>query len=520
MSHYTILQRICLGALCLGPALLTTGCTDSDYDLNNVDLTMGLGSDGLSVKLGNTEKIMLNDILDTNESVKTDATGLYYFVREQEADYDFKVNQVEDLFIDNEVVSTEHRVLDGATYVGPITAGQALTGEAVGKPTLVKLEADGVDEAVKRLDAVELNHTGTQSPVPVTLTLTMDKTARTQLEIGSISNYSIYLPAYLHVSDLPQGWTAGEGNSIRTTGTIPVNGPQYRFTVYVDRAHFDAADNRSLTLPDGSHSSTFVTAEANNKASMDGQVTFRATSAFVMERDDYADVQLHLDFGGNKAIGVVHMTGQFDPEMDPDVDDITVADDLPDFLTDDEVRIRTDRQTIKLYADLSNVPADLQIRAHLASYDDKAATTLNGAVELPGQVLEMNKVNEVYYYDGSAPFEPDAEIAADARKVYSEGIGNLIERIPELIKIDLKNKRVQVNQDKAYTIVPAQTYHVNSTYHCYIPFEFNEGLTIVYNDSSSTFNSDVKDYSAEGALHRGDGSQCHPAQPRAAHHGA
>lgn len=51
---------------------MLTSCLDDSYDLNKVDLTMGLGSDGLAVTLGNTENILLNDILDTDESVKLD----------------------------------------------------------------------------------------------------------------------------------------------------------------------------------------------------------------------------------------------------------------------------------------------------------------------------------------------------------------------------------------------------------------------------------------------------------------
>lgn len=57
MSFIPFKQWFYVGAVCAGSVLLTTGCVDSDYDLDNIDLTMGLGSEGLSVKLGNTEKV-------------------------------------------------------------------------------------------------------------------------------------------------------------------------------------------------------------------------------------------------------------------------------------------------------------------------------------------------------------------------------------------------------------------------------------------------------------------------------
>ena len=58
-------------------------CMDDSYDLNNVDLTMGLGSDGLSVTLGNTEKIYLGDLLDLDESVKLDGENTFYLVQRE-----------------------------------------------------------------------------------------------------------------------------------------------------------------------------------------------------------------------------------------------------------------------------------------------------------------------------------------------------------------------------------------------------------------------------------------------------
>ena len=49
--------KVCL-ALSLGLPL--TACVDDSYDASkDIDMTMGLGSQGLQLKLGNTENIML-----------------------------------------------------------------------------------------------------------------------------------------------------------------------------------------------------------------------------------------------------------------------------------------------------------------------------------------------------------------------------------------------------------------------------------------------------------------------------
>ena len=81
MSEQCLKQWFRVVAVCLGALLVPTSCIDSDYDLNRVDLTMGLGSDGLSVKLGNTEKIYVETIISTDETVKLDQANLYYLTK-------------------------------------------------------------------------------------------------------------------------------------------------------------------------------------------------------------------------------------------------------------------------------------------------------------------------------------------------------------------------------------------------------------------------------------------------------
>ena len=68
--------KVCL-ALSLGLPL--TACVDDSYDASkDIDMTMGLGSQGLQLKLGNTENIMLADLLEEDENLKTDAQHTYY----------------------------------------------------------------------------------------------------------------------------------------------------------------------------------------------------------------------------------------------------------------------------------------------------------------------------------------------------------------------------------------------------------------------------------------------------------
>ena len=68
--------------------LLLASCTDSDYDLSkDIDLTMGLGSQGLALKLGSTQNVYLRDFftVDDSEMLDTLGSGMYYLIQDGQA---------------------------------------------------------------------------------------------------------------------------------------------------------------------------------------------------------------------------------------------------------------------------------------------------------------------------------------------------------------------------------------------------------------------------------------------------
>lgn len=50
--------------LVAGFVAVGSGCTDSDFDLSNIDSTIGLGGDALTLPASGTENIVLDDVLD------------------------------------------------------------------------------------------------------------------------------------------------------------------------------------------------------------------------------------------------------------------------------------------------------------------------------------------------------------------------------------------------------------------------------------------------------------------------
>ena len=67
MVNRTTTKLLAKGLLCAACSLFFTACIDDKYDMDSVDMTMGLGSERLGLTLGASEYITLKDMLHVDE---------------------------------------------------------------------------------------------------------------------------------------------------------------------------------------------------------------------------------------------------------------------------------------------------------------------------------------------------------------------------------------------------------------------------------------------------------------------
>lgn len=483
-------HALVLGALGFGGVLGLTGCIDDKYDLDNVDLTMGLGTDGLGAPVGNTERIYLKDFLSMDGSVDTTATGLYYLYEGGHTNYNISVDDVT-TSIDDAQLSTTQRVVDfdkacaelgvpaGAVSLN-VPAGQAFSGEATGY-SRIDFTVDGVTSDIVRLDEVYM-----KTPVSLRieeLTSSGMKFAIDRLERGFV----IDLPPYLTFSDVDSRWSlSGSRLTLKQDLTIPANGIICSATVT------QASLGENGTPVKGSIS---FKDENDVRVSMDGTVHFKTGGAFTMRSGDYADIRLDITVGNSHVLKVEKVKGVFAPEIAPIIDPIDIASELPDFLQDDDVTVDVSNPTIKFVTNMTSVPVGLNAGAVLTGWTDgKKLQTIT----LGTSALEANAVNTVYYYQGAAPFDPTASVAG-AQKVHVSNLSTLISKLPDEVRVDMGSGRVGVQQ-KEYTVELGRTYSADVDYDIYVPFEFDGGVRIVYSDSTESIGSDLKDYDADAGV--------------------
>lgn len=511
MANPLFKHLLVTGMLCAGTTLLFTGCIDDSYDLDKVDLTMKLNTDGLGVKLGNTDLIALADILDEDETVKTEANGLYYLVKDGTSNFNVKVDNMTTSFNDtkldmNTPVLQYNDVYEQLRDAGiPVTHGSTLPipanfemhGSAEGDQEVDFKITDVSD--VKQVKTIDLQ----RSKVALTLT-EANKPASLNLGVTRLKNVRLYLPKFLGVTDVAPGWELKEGNVLVYT----LNGGTYNYnrnhteicSVYLNKVALDQTEHKGK-VENGNIELT--PAELNIRMTAE-QVYFenRAGRELSMNEGDQASVRLDIQLPNN-VLNISQVTGIFNPAIDPDNERIDVISDLPDFLQDKEVRIVATNPTIRFHANMSTLPVGIDMRGTLTAVKENGAFE-NGAttkvVKLDKGVMEMGRDNYVYYCNqGNTPYDPEGAKAGAATVKNTANIGDLITELPDYLEVDLKNNQINV-KNEYYTVQLGRDYHVDADYSVFVPFEFDRGLKVVYNDSTESMHSDLKDLSATGTL--------------------
>lgn len=511
MANPLFKHLLVTGMLCAGTTLLFTGCIDDSYDLDKVDLTMKLNTDGLGVKLGNTDLIALADILDEDETVKTEANGLYYLVKDGTSNFNVKVDNMTTSFNDtkldmNTPVLQYNDVYEQLRDAGiPVTHGSTLPipanfemhGSAEGDQEVDFKITDVSD--VKQVKTIDLQ----KSKVALTLT-EANQPASLNLGVTRLKNVRLYLPKILGVTDVAPGWELKEGNVLVYT----LNGGTYNYnrnnpeicSVYLNKVALDQTEHKGKVENGGieltpNELKVRMTAE---------QVYFenRAGRELSMNEGDQASVRLDIKVPNN-VLNISQVTGIFNPAIDPDNERIDVSNDLPDFLQDKDVRIVATNPTIRFHANMSTLPVGIDMRGTLTAVKENGAFE-NGAttkvVKLDKGVMEMGRDNYVYYCNqGNTPYDPEGAKAGAATVKNTANIGDLITELPDYLEVDLKNNQINVKEEY-YTVQLGRDYHVDADYSVFVPFEFDRGLKVVYNDSTESMHSDLKDLSATGTL--------------------
>lgn len=462
-----------------------SGCADSDYDLSkNLDMTVGLGSAGLQMKLGTTEKIYLRDVLKVEDSdlldTLTTGTNLYYILKKGtpttlDVTVDpiaaFKVNDVElapsTLFSGSDLISQA-----GSTTIPAID----LPSQKITASKNIDINVKNIPSEVERIRSITANK-------DLSFSFQIEAPAASNIVFKDIKNLKIQFPDLVASTDLTNG------------AYIPTIGGLGSSTVTFSPITLDSLVFRSSALGQKVVNNTLPTSGA---VSFSADVVLAVKNSFTAKPTDQVNVKLNVMIGD---VTVSSITGVVNPTIEPIISDIEIGNDLPNFLQDSEVRLAITNPTIKFVMNGSSLPVPLFFSSTLNSVKKDGSTI--AAVSLPesGSLAITPKTNKTYYFyqDATGPWTVNGTDVNNVKSRVSN-LSTLVAQVPDRIKIDLGDKKVHTDTSVLHTLQVGATYKVSMDYEVAIPFQFDKDLVIVYKDSTESMNKDLKDYDADGLV--------------------
>lgn len=443
-----------------------TGCTNDDYDFDQIDATMGFGSGELEIPASSTMNIPLSDILELEEngSVKIAANG----------DYLFQLTG-SDASAASPMISPI--VLRGNSYSNTLTLNAnsaAKCTRAAGNhlsfvsPKELMFKYNGTDAAVKSLKSAEV-----AGEIELKINLTLGGLSSA---ITTIDKATLTLPGYLQISSVNDN-----GNGVRMVNGSKITvenvstSRNLQLTIKAKKLDFEKQDAYGKVVIGNNGS---IKMDGYFDLGIEANVTRVPTSALTIR----ANVNVN-------DITLKSATGIFDPEINiSSLGDVSVTG-VPDFLSEDGVRADLDNPQIIL-----SIQNDMDAAAKVSA---KVISTKNGQNLATVQLPEMNicKTTVAPVTNICICRHKTAELTAQygAANVYEvSNLATLInQHIPDHVQITDVEAKADFSQEM--TIEFGRNYRIEPSYEIYAPLAFAEDAVIEYADDFDGWNDDLDD---------------------------
>lgn len=443
-----------------------TGCTNDDYDFDQIDATMGFGSGELEIPASSTMNIPLSDILELEEggSVKIAANGDYLF-QLTGSDASSASPMISPIVLRGNSYSNTLTLNASSAAKGTRAAGSHLSFVS---PKELMFKYNGTDAAVKSLKSAEV-----AGEIELKINLTLGGLSSA---ITNINKVTLTLPGYLEISRVE-----GNGNGVPMVNGSKITvenvstSSNLRLTIKAKKLDFEKQDAYGKVVIDNNGS---INMDGYFDLGIEAHVTGVPTSA--------------LTIGANVNVNDITLksaTGIFDPEINiSSLGDVTVTG-VPDFLSEDGVRADLDNPQIIL-----SIKNDMDAAAKVSA---KVISTKNGqnlaTVQLPEMHIYKTTVTPVTKICICRHKTAELTDQYGAANVYEvSNLATLInQHIPDHVQITDVEAKADLSQEM--TIEFGRNYNVVPSYEIYAPLAFAEDAVIEYADDFDGWNDDLDD---------------------------
>lgn len=453
--------------LAAGSVVLGTSCADNDYDLSDVDLTVGVGSDSLSLPVSSTESIMLDDVLDLENSDIIDILPNGDYVISKEGDYIDPVHPcVDKVNIREQSSESENLYVDVTSLIPPITTLRLPIDEQTigGVVTRFKYSGETPDE-IKDLH---------KATIDSKVSITVNVSPALSNCISKFDRLTVKLPDFMKLKinrTSPSNYES-DGHSITFTNVNTASSITIDATL--TELDFTANDTEGNTL-----------AFSDGKVTLDGVVTVEiAVSEINTESISSSVSDYYLSCNMNMAsMTITGATGKFAPTIDLDDLGSIEINSVPDFLKGDDVHVALYNPNISL-----TIASDLNvsglISGSIEAVDEDGI--LIAEVEVPEMTINPNTTTKICICKYADEIDGD-----EYDGVYEvRNLSDVLKRIPHRIYF---HANASADDSKVSNIELGKRYTVAPSYSFTAPLAFDEGAEIVYRDTVDGWHDDIED---------------------------
>lgn len=467
--------------LAAGFLAVGSGCTDSDFDLSNIDQTIGIGGDGLQLPTNSTENIVLDDLLDLNNSdfISIAENGDYMFTKQSD---DVKPSHP----IIDEVLVKEAKVNNNFKIEIPESSLMQTRRKSAGHTKLSKT-------ASVKGEASEFKYRGNvpyeirdliSAKTAAEINIDVNVTAELKKVIPTFKTMTVTIPSYLKLNIGKCSPSQPEYDAEKGIITFRNISSSAKINI---KANISSLD---FSTPPPTVVFTPGVLGADGSIDFDGAVLLGITFDEVNKEGNslqnlYMSAKMTMG-----AIRVTEATGKFKPNLDlEDLGNVNI-NDVPDFLTDKDVTINLYNPVIELTA-TSDIDVAGVATATLIAEDERGNEMAK--VEIRGLNIKPNGTTRLCICKHKEGID---ETKYDQVKVVSN-LSDIVNKIPHRI-----NCKAEVDADtyRKGTVKLGKKYTIDADVYMKAPLAFDEGAQIVYTDTIDGWNEDIDKFSfAEGA---------------------
>ena len=446
-----------------------TGCIDNDYDLDGVDMTIGIGNGEFLLPSCSTDSIRLSEVLELNESetVVEKDNGDYYYLQ------------------DGNNVSPTHTKVDKITVVKHRGESQDFSFSVAnylhqsGKRT--KTTNIPVDFNQKQVvysfaykgsipnEVEELIVANTDGKITINTSFSPE----VQKFVPVIAELSLELPSFLTIENVNSKLDHTQNGSklvfknVSTASNLKVD-----FTI-------GKIDFKKKSSPLGSLS----TSNRNLSMNADIQMGIKINNIALGSSIEGADkCKITADMIINNDLVIEKVRGKFNPSIELDDLGSTDVTGIPDFLTNEGVVIDIDNPQIILNLE-SNLDVPGFIGGTLTAVKNGQKTA---NITIPEVKVLANATSKICICRNKSKVNQ----AAYTEVVEVPNLSTVLNPIPDHINFaghSRADKTVEAD------FVLGKQYTIKPSYRIEAPLAFGDNARIVYTDSFDDFNSDIKD---------------------------